>query len=217
MPKLMLDEKILKIYIKKILICVISVFFLGISVALNTKADLGNDPIAVFYDGLGRSTGINMGIAANMINSFLALSVFILDRKYIHIGTIIYAVVLGLSITFGLNVYEMLNLPTDLWFRWIVSFIGYALAFIALSAFVAIDIGIDPWTALAIIVSKKIKKAFGVTKFAVDALTFLGGALMGGSFGVMTLFAVIAGGPSIQRISGFLDKVFLKMLKCGES
>lgn len=214
MDKNIYDKKNLTLYIKKIVICTISVIFLGFSISMTTKAMLGNDPITVFYDGLGISTKINMGIAANIINCILAFVVFLVDRHYIHIGTIIYAITLGLSITLGLNLYELLNIPNDLIYRILVAVMGYCLAFVSLGSYVAIDIGIDPWTAAAIIASKKINKSFGKTKAFIDTSVLIIGYLLGGTVGIMTLVAAIVGGPAIQKVSEFLDKVFSKVIKC---
>lgn len=207
-----LDKKDFITWIKKITICAISIFTLGISIAINTRAMLGNDPISVFYDGLGISLGINMGVASNIINCVLAVIVFIIDRRYIHIGTLIYAIGLGLSITFGFQLYDFLGIPNLLTFRILSSIFGYLMAFISLSAFMAIDIGIDPWTAIAVIISNKIKKSFGRVKAFIDTSALIVGFFLKGTVGIMTLIAAFLGGPLIQKISEFLDKLFARVI-----
>lgn len=207
------NNRNLVIWIKKIVICILSIAVLGISIAINAKAMLGNDPISVFYDGLGISLKINMGIASNIINIALAIVVFIFDRKYIHVGTLIYAIELGLAISLGLYLYDCLGIPNNLIFRVISAIIGYSLSFISLGAFVAIDIGIDPWTASCIIISNKTSHPFGKVKAFVDTSILIIGFLLRGNVGIMTLISAIIGGPVIQKISEFLDKVFTKVLK----
>lgn len=157
MFKMLKDKNYIVTYVKKIVICTISIIFLGIAVSFNTNAMLGSDPVAIFYNGVGISTGIGMGLAANIINCILAVLVLILNKKYINIGTAIYAIVLGLSITLGFNIQVLLTIPNDLVFRFLTSLTAYAISFICLGAFMSVDIGIDPWTALAVIVSKKTK------------------------------------------------------------
>lgn len=199
--------------IKRVVICTLSVVLLGISIALNTRAMLGNDPITVFYDGLSIQTGHSMGITANIINSILLVIVLLVDRHYINIGTLIYAEVLGPSITLGLNLYNLLNIPEILVCRIVLAVIGYSLAFVSLGAFVAVDIGIDPWTASAIIMSQKLNKSFGGTKVSIDAIALLIGYFLGGTVGVMTFISAIIGGPAIEKISEFLDKLFSRVIK----
>lgn len=213
----MLQDKNLKKdvfnWLKKGIICTASIVLLGVATVLAVRAMLGNDPISVLYDGLGVSTKINMGIAANIINCILALVVFFLDRKYIHVGTVIYALVLGSSITLGLNFYDSLNLPGDLLFRIFIAIAGYLLAFVALGAFVAIDIGVDPWTAAALMLSKKIQKPFSRVRIIIDTSALIIGWFLGGTVGVMTLVAAIVAGPVIQKVAEFLDKIFSKVLE----
>ena len=77
----------------------------------------------------------------------------------------------------------------------------------------AIDIGIDPWTAAAVILSKKINKSFRSVKIALDGLTLFLGWAMGGKVGIITIFCVFVGGPIIQKSNEILDKLLPKMLK----
>ncbi len=201
------------IYIKKVIICTFSIVLLGFGVALNTRAMLGNDPITVFYEGFGLKTGVNMGLAANIVSAILVVAVFLLDRHYINVGTLIYAAVLGLSITYSLSLYDSLNIPYTLMNRVITVLIGYTISTTAVGAFVAIDIGIDPWMASAIIIGKKLDKPFGLVKACIDVSMLIIGYFMGGTVGVMTFVSAILGGPAVQKISEFLDKVFAKMVE----
>ena len=77
----------------------------------------------------------------------------------------------------------------------------------------SIDIGIDPWTATAVILSKKINKSFRLVKIVLDGLTLFFGWIMGGKVGIITVFCVFAGGPIIQKSNEILDKLIPKMLK----
>lgn len=206
-------NKSIVLWAKEIIICTLSIIFLGLASVLVVKSMLGNDPISVLYEGLGISTKINMGIAANLINCVLAVIVFFLEKKYIHIGTLIYTTILGSSITFWLGLYSIFNIPGTLAWRISMAVLGYLLAFISVSAFIAIDIGIDPWTAITMIISKKTKKTYGKVRMFVDTSALIIGYFLGGTVGVMTIISALVGGPVIQKISGLLDKVFCKMLK----
>lgn len=197
----------------RIVVCTISIMFLGISIAFNTMADLGTDPISVFFIGMSKFTGLELGLSTNIVNFTLAVAVLIMDRKYINIGTLIYAFVLGISITLGMQIYNIIGFPDEIQWKILSAVIGCMLAFVGLASFISINIGIDPWTATAIIISKRIGKPFGHVKIVLDVTTMLLGKLLGGPIGVITLFTAVAGGPIIQKISEALDKVFLKVLK----
>lgn len=208
-----MEKSYVLLWMKKIIICTLSLVMLALGTVMVVKATLGNDPISVLYEGLGVFTKIDMGIAANIINCILAVIVFFVDRKYIHIGTLIYAVVLGSSISFWLSIFNRFAMPNGLFWHMGLAVLGYALAFISVSAYIAINIGVDPWTATALIISKKTKKPFGKIRIFIDTSALIIGYFLGGTVGIMTLASALTGGPCIQKISEFLDKLFSKMLK----
>lgn len=201
------------LWAKKIFICTLSLMILGIACGLNVAAAQGADPITVFYDGLSNVIRLNVGMTANILNTTLVIIVFFTNRRYIHIGTVIYTFVLGLFIQAGIHIYNLMHIPNVFIWQVIVSLFGCLLAFIGLGGFMSIDIGIDPWTAAAVILSKKINKSFRLVKISLDVITLILGWMMGGTVGIITLFCAIAGGPLIQKSAELLDKLFSKMLK----
>lgn len=236
--KLKLGRKSLILWTKKVIICTLSLILLGIGCGINLATNQGADPITVFYDGLSVVTGITAGQVATILNASLILLVLIFDLfdalkkankngenikfldvfNHIHIGTIIYLMVLGAFIDFGVWAYGLLNIPDIM--MWIfnvsqivASLIGCVFCFIGLGGFMAVNIGIDPWTAAAVIITDKTKRPFGAVKVILDGLTLLFGWLMGGIVGIITLFCAFAGGPIIQKSSEILDKTFKRMLK----
>jgi Predicted membrane protein len=208
------EKEYMILWIKKIIICTLSMIMLGLGAVLVVKSLLGNDPISVLYEGLGVFFKINMGIAANIINCILAVVVFFLDKKYIHIGTLIYALVLGSSISFWINLFNYFIIPDGEIWRVGLAIAGYLISFISVSAYIAIGIGIDPWTALALIISKKLQKPFGRIRIFIDTSALIIGYFLGGTVGIMTLISALIGGPTIQKLSEALDKLFSKMIKC---
>lgn len=201
------------LWIKKIGICTASLILLGMGCGINIVTSLGADPITVFYDGLSKMTGWSVGITASTINAVLIVTVFCIKRKYINIGTVIYLFVLGTFIDFGIWIYNFLNIPQEFFPRLVASLIGCLICFVGLGGYMSADIGIDPWTALAVIVSEKMNKSFRLVKVSLDIVTLIFGWIMGGTVGIITLFCTVAGGPIIQKSAELLDKILSKMLK----
>lgn len=233
-----MGRKSIILWAKKIIVCTLSLILLGIGCGINLATNQGADPITVFYDGLSVVSGITAGQVATILNAGLILIVLIFDfsdaRKkanregkkltffdifnHIHIGTIIYLFVLGAFIDFGVWAYGLLGVPDVMMGIFNVSqisasLVGCLFCFIGLGGFMVVNIGIDPWTAAAVIITEKTKKSFGVVKIILDALTLFFGWLMGGVVGIITLFCAVAGGPIIQKSAEILDKTFKKMLK----
>lgn len=201
------------IWVKKVLICTVSLILLGIGCGINIVTCLGADPITVFYDGLSKATGLSVGITASILNALLVITVFCINRKYINIGTLIYLFVLGIFIDFGIWIYNCLSIPQSFFPRFISSIIGCLICFIGLGGYMNMDVGIDPWTALAVIISKKMNKSFRLVKVSLDIMTLILGWIMGGTVGIITLFCAVIGGPVIQKSAELLDKILAKMLK----
>ena len=75
-----------KVTAKSVLIALIGVLLVGVGVAFNNCAGLGNDPVGIVYDGIRNVTGMGaeqLGLASNIVNLSLALLVFFTGRKYI--------------------------------------------------------------------------------------------------------------------------------------
>ncbi|GHV24384.1 hypothetical protein FACS189465_1520 [Clostridia bacterium] len=200
--------------VKKIIICAVSLFFLGVGVGLDIPAKLGTDPISVFLHGVSVFLKSDIGFTTSIINLLLIVVIFFADKKYINFGTLIYTLFFGLCINCGRYIYNCLNIPENLTSRLIISSIGTLIGLIGLAGFITIDIGIDSWSAITMILSKKINKSFGFTKIITDLATlFIGWLLLGGTVGIMTLITTIIGGPIIQVFSNYFKKLFDLMSK----
>lgn len=208
-----LNKKNIVLWAEKVLICTLSIFLLGLSGAINIKADLGADPITVFYDGVSNFFHTNLGMTINLINFTLTVVVFFIKRKYIHIGTLIYVVFLGVFVNMGVYLYDLCCIPNTWIARFLVSIFGCILAFIGIGMYISIDIGIDPWSAASLIICQKTGKSFRLIRFLQDAITLIIGIIMGGTSGVITLVCVIVGGPAIQKVTEFVDKTIKLMIK----
>ncbi len=208
-----ITQRSARIWGLKVIICALSLMILGFGCGINVVTAQGADPITVFYEGLSKVTGISVGMVASILNASLVAMVFFVSRKYVHIGTVIYIFILGTFINIGIFIYKLFPIPETFLCQIFFSLMGCFLCFIGLGGFMAADIGIDPWTAAAVIISKKINKSFRIVKIVLDALTLLFGWLMGGRVGLITVFCVFAGGPIIQKSYELLDKAFGKMIK----
>ncbi len=131
--------------LRKLPIALVGVILVGFGIAFNAAGMLGNDSVSVLYDGVRNGFGLhqdNLGLVTNLVNlSFLAV-VFIFNRKYINIGTFIYALPLGNFISIGFKLYEVLDLPTTLGGRAATSFLGCTMLFLGVGIYIAMDIGI---------------------------------------------------------------------------
>lgn len=208
-----LNKKDLNVYFKRVFIAVLGLFLLGLSAAINIKCNLGSDPITVLYDGACEFFNLNIGIAINVINFSLVAIVFLLKRKHVNLGTLVYLLCLGTFVNIGMTIYDLFSFPYTFISRLVVSFIGCWIAFLGISLFMTADIGVDPWTAIAKMISEKLGKKFGISRMVIDILALIFGWIMGGTVGIITIFCAVVGGPAIQKICDVLDNKLGNMLK----
>mgnify|MGYP004687349125 CR=1 FL=1 len=214
MEKFKLFEKInTKELLFKIIFTAIGGMILGFGIAFNAANTWGNDPISVFYDGISRFFNIEFGLASNIANYSLFIIVLICGRRYINIGTFIYTLPLGSFITLGLSLYKILNIPNSFIGHLISAILGCTMLFVGISFFIAANIGVDPWTGLALILKDKAQKEYKVFKVLIDVVALIIGWILGGKVGVTTVVAAFLGGPIIQKVASFLEEKVVSKFK----
>lgn len=198
--------------LRKIAIALAGVVLVGFGLAFNSSGMLGNDAVAVLYDGARNMLGLpqdKLGIVTNLVNLIFLAVVFIFNRKYINIGTFIYALPLGNFISIGFKVHGILNIPGTLTGRIATSFIGCSMLFLGIGIFIAMDIGMDPVTGVHMLVRDKIKGQYKNARIICDVSSLVLGFFLGGKAGIVTVIAAFVAGPAIQKISEVFDKTVL--------
>lgn len=199
--------------IKKVLIALFADVLIGIAIAFNACTGLGNDPISVLFDGLHNKFNLTLGIATNLANLTVFVIVLIFARRYINIGTFIYTLPLGFFVNIGINLYNFLSVPNTLIFKIIISIIACLMLFFGIALYIVIEIGVDPWTGLALFLTDKTSKQYRLFRVIIDVSALIIGFLFGGKVGATTLFAAFLGGPIIQAFSQFIKKSVLDKFK----
>lgn len=209
-------SKPLSYIILKSLLSVVGVIFIGFAIALNTSAGYGNDPISVFFDGIRVFLGLpaeKLGVASNIVCYSLIVLVLIFGRKHINIGTFIYTLTLGIFINLGMTFYTALNLPFTAFYRILSCTCGCLLLFLGVAIFIAVNFGLDPFTASVMIVKDKINKSYTVVKIALDLILLAIGFSLGGQVGVVTLVTAIVAGPIINLFAKLIGNLLPKVFK----
>ena len=89
---------------KKIIMAIVGIVFVGVGVAFNAAAALGNDPVGIVYDGLRNAANLSstqLGMASNFVNLVLAVVVFLGNRHYVNNGTVMYIITYGFFVDIG--------------------------------------------------------------------------------------------------------------------
>ena len=200
-----------QISIKTILIAVVGVLLVGAGVAFNNCAGLGNDSIGIVYDGIKNAFGMStqqLGMASNVVNISLVLILLVIGRKYISVGTFVYLLPYGVCVDIGTRIYELMSLPEGMIFQILAAVMGCILLYLGVALYITVNIGVDPFTGIVLVLADKFKKEYRIVKIGFDLAMIVIGFVLGGKAGMVTIVTALTAGPCIQ----FFHKKFEKRL-----
>lgn len=113
----------------------------------------------------------------------------------------------------GSKIHQYMNFPSTLEWRVLSSTMGCSIIFLGLGIFVAIDMGLDPFTSMAMIVRDKTNFQFKTAKVICDITSATLGFVLGGKAGIVTVVVALMGGPSIQFVSELFKNAVLVHMK----
>ena len=154
----------------------VGIFLIGMGVSLNSCAKLGNDPIGIVYDGvrnIAALTSEQLGTASNLVNFGLILLLIFTGRRYINSGTLIYILPYGLFVNLGTRLYDSFFTSGSIYLRWLTVAAGCLLLYTGVAIFIAVDIGLDPFTGVVMVIRDKLRWDFKKTKIAFDIIMVL--------------------------------------------
>lgn len=187
----------------------LGIFIVCIGVSFNNNTQLGNDPIGIIYDGVRSIWGLSylqLGYVSNFINVGLLLIPYLYGRKYLNVGTFLYLIPYGVFISIGSNLYTHIFTSGDLGIRLLAGAVGCLMYFIGISIFVASNIGVDPFNGFMLTIRDNTGWSMRRSKITMDVVLTILGFLLGGKFGIITIFTAITTGPAIQFFSGIFKR-----------
>ena len=164
-------------------------------VTLFLLANLGSDPFNVFIQGLFRiisarfcSDAITHGRVHMAVCLIIILILLVADRSYIKIGTVICMLFGGPIIDFFTKLLTPLGLGgAPLAVRILINCLGCVILAYGMTVVIKSDAGTGPNDLVAVVISDKLKKKFGVVRIIVDVCFAALGFLMGGTVGIGTV------------------------------
>lgn len=196
------------ISIYKCLLAVSGVLMIGTGVAFNAMAQMGNDPVGIFYDGIRNAFGMSqdmLGMASNAVNMGFIVVLWFFGRRYLNLGTLIYILPYGGCVNFGTWLYQEIFSENVIWHRFLGCILGCILIFMGIALYITVDIGVDPMTGMAMRIRDFMHWDFKKAKWLFDGTITVIGFLMGGTLGIVTVITALIAGPSIQFLSSQME------------
>ena len=207
----------LRIWVLKVVLLLTGLTIAHLGVTLFLQADLGSDPFNVLIQGLFRAIpwpefmthgNVHVGVSFLIILVLLAV-----DRSYIQIGTLL-CMILGGPI---IDVFTVLLggvIHSQSPFLWRVACLALGCVILAFGMTIVIKsrAGTGPNDLVAVVISDKSRKKFGIIRIAVD-VTFAGvGFIVGGTLGLGTVICAGLVGPTAQIFFPVSEKLCARVL-----
>ncbi len=171
----------------------VGLYVFGAGIAFMVEADLGLGPWDVFHQGVSDLTGLSIGRVINVV-AFLVVLLFIPLKEKLGLGTILNALLIGVSADLTSDLLpELVSMPT----RIAAMIAGPVLIAIGSGFYIGAGLGPGPRDGVMTGLAKRgidIWKA----RFGIEFVVLVIGLVLGGTIGVGTIWFVVGIGPMVQ-------------------
>ena len=189
------------------------VVLLALGLAIATKVAWGSDSTTTFLTALGVKLGITIGTMFVIFNGSFMVIGFLFCRKDMGVGSVVQAFFQGWVVDRWI---EMLgNWPIlfeNPYLKALMAVVALLLFGFGCGFMFAMRLGMPGFEAMLFKISDKIVVEYKFIKIGFDVLFFLGGLLLHGVFGIMTVAFMLLNGPLSSFATIQLNRTLLKAL-----
>lgn len=144
----------MKIYTRRIVMCVLGVVICGLSVGMFKHAAFGVDPFQALMSGLDAVIPIRFGTLYVIVNLLLLCFSLVTDRRKIGLATFINLFLLGYIVEFSQSVCTRLFPEPGLGARILLFLLGLVILSLASALYFTADLGVSTYDAIALVWSE---------------------------------------------------------------
>ncbi|MCR5670772.1 MAG: hypothetical protein K6G10_07175 [Butyrivibrio sp.] len=203
-------------FLKRFIIMMLGVFFMGFFLSFLVEVDLGTDPCTFMNLTVSRRLGILMGTWQFALNAVLFIIVIAYGRKYIGLGTLANMTLIGYIVdlfTWLFEKYLPLSLFKEGASRIIIFVVALFLFIVAVGFYMNADMGVAPYDAVPMMVSEHLLKKipFSFVRMGYDFTAIVIGVLLGGRLNAGIILMALFLGPIISAVGKFMGKHIFKI------
>lgn len=199
----------------RVIILLIGLTIAHLGVTLFLLAEIGSDPFNVLIQGLYNIlksvTGLSIlthGRVHMTICFIIILVLLVVDRSYVKIGTILCMICGGPIIDFfNIILGPFFKGDVSMPVRIVVNCIGCVILAYGMTIVIKSEAGTGPNDLVAVVISDKIKRPFGIIRVLVDVCFAAVGYALGGTVGVGTIICAFVVGPVAGIFMPFNEKI----------
>jgi len=209
-----MTEGDMKEKIQRLIILVVGLVIAHLGVTMFLLTDLGADPFNVMIQGLSGKLPISHGVTHMCICFLIIIILLFVERSVIKIGTIV-CMVLGGPIIDGFTflLKNVIYGEQPLWLRVIVVVLACVILAFGMTIVICSEAGTGPNDLVAVVISEKTKKKFGIVRVIVDFTFFLIGLVLGGVYGIGTLICAFVVGTAAGIFMPYSQGIVKKIIK----
>ena len=202
----------MRIWVKRIVLLLAGLTIAHLGVTLFLLADLGSDPFNVLIQGLFRFLPwpdfmthgyVHMGVSFLIILVLLAV-----DKSYIRVGTLLCMVLGGPIIDlFTALLGGLISARSPMPMRLAALVAGCVILAFDMTIVIQSKAGTGPNDLVAVVISDKTHRKFGIVRICVDVGFALAGFLLGGTLGLGTIICAFLVGPAAQVFMPLSEKL----------
>lgn len=186
---------------------------MGIGISMYYVSGLGSDPISTFMEAISILTGLASGTVSILMNLLILVVFFCVKSKrgMINIGSFVQTFCVGVGINGGMDFwYSVLPQNMGLVGNLTLSVVGAVLIGISLALYLPCDMGASATDIMILTVCGIIKKSYKWGFYIVYALFMVAGILLGGTWGLGTVVALILTGFTADLLMPRTRALFTK-------
>ena len=201
----------------RVLLLLLGLTIAHLGVTLFLQADMGSDPFNVLIQGLYRffpwPEAITHGTVHVGVSFLIILALLVVDRSYIRIGTLLCMILGGPIIDiFMVVLAPVIHSQSPMVVRLLSLVAGCVILAFGMTIVIKSQAGTGPNDLVAVVISDKSGKKFGIVRIAVD-VCFAGiGFALGGTLGLGTIVCACLVGPTAQIFFPFSEKLCKRFL-----
>lgn len=199
---------------RKLVVSMTGLIICGIGVGIFLYSSLGVDPASVFELGIANVCHISYGTSAALINVVILVIVFVLDKSYINLSSLLAIFGIGYTADFMnrlLGLFLKGELPVAV--RLVMIFLGLMIMSTGIATYIRADLGVGAIDLVSEIISRKLHVSYRVVRVSVDVTFVAVGFVLGGAVGVGTVIAAFLTGPAVQFVRPHVYKVTDRFLQ----
>lgn len=193
----------------RIFLSAFGVFIMGFGMSVLEKLNFGTDPYTCMNNGLSMLLGISLGTAGLLVSAIMLVFVVIFDISKLGLGTLFNMVGFGYSIDLFRVIWKHIGFTgiENPVLRYILLAVMLLIFIVAVSVYLAADLGSAPYDALPEIISSFSKIRFVFVRMCWDICAVAIGFCLGSAVGITTLVCAFFVGPAAAIVRRAVDKI----------